>query len=201
VAADGRPLLVGDVHREPRYVEIAGATHTRSELAVPIRRGERVIGVLDMQSSKLDAFDERDLHTQQTIADQLSNAIENARLYEQTRRRAERLALINRISAAAGAVLDLETFWRPSAGRSPDLRGRRNLHRAVRRTGRRAGLPDPGERRDAGTASAGARGCGVGLPGGVRAKTADCKRVGRSTGISPFLVDRRPDDRGKNIVG
>ena len=85
VAASGRPLLVGDVRREPRYVEIDGVTHTRSELAVPIRRGERVIGVLDMQSSQLDAFDERDLHTQQTIADQLSNAIENARLYEEVR--------------------------------------------------------------------------------------------------------------------
>ena len=116
VAAAGKPLLVGDVSREPRYVELIKDARTRSELAVPIRRGDRVIGVLDMQSSQRDAFTEKDLVTQQTIADQLSSAIENARLYEETRRRAERLALMNRISAAAGSVLDLgdllETVYR-----------------------------------------------------------------------------------------
>jgi PAS domain S-box-containing protein len=85
VAATGQPLLVGDVRREPRYIELTEEAHTLSELAVPIRRGERVIGVLDIQSAQLDAFDEGDLVTQQTIADQLSNAIENARLYEEVR--------------------------------------------------------------------------------------------------------------------
>jgi PAS domain S-box-containing protein len=107
VAATGKPLLVGDVSREPRYVELVVEAKTLSELAVPIRRGDKVIGVLDMQSAERDAFTERDLVTQQTIADQLSSAIENARLYEETRRRAERLALVNRISSAAGSVLDL----------------------------------------------------------------------------------------------
>ena len=85
VAATGQPLLVGDVRQEPRYIELTAEAHTRSELAVPIRRGERVIGVLDIQSSRLDAFDQGDLVTQRTIADQLSNAIENARLYEEVR--------------------------------------------------------------------------------------------------------------------
>ncbi len=108
VAAAGRPLVVGDVGREPRYVPLLGSEKTRSELAVPILRSERVIGVLDVQSSALDAFSEMDVLTQQTIADQLSSSIENARLYEETGRRAERLALVNRISAAAGAVLDLD---------------------------------------------------------------------------------------------
>jgi PAS domain S-box-containing protein len=116
VAAAGKPLLVGDVSREPRYVELVKDARTRSELVVPIRRGDRVIGVLDMQSAQRDAFTEKDLVTQQTIADQLSSAIENARLYEETRRRAERLALVNRISTAAGSVLDLgdllETVYR-----------------------------------------------------------------------------------------
>ena len=116
VAAAGTPLLVGDVSREPRYVELIKDARTRSELAVPIRRGDKVIGVLDMQSAQRNAFTEKDLVTQQTIADQLSSAIENARLYEETRRRAERLALVNRISTAAGSVLDLcdllETVYR-----------------------------------------------------------------------------------------
>jgi PAS domain S-box-containing protein len=116
VAASGRPFLAGDVTREPRYVDLVTESQTRSELAVPIRRGDRVIGVLDIQSSRVSAFTESDLATQQTIADQLSSAIENARLYDETRRRAERLSLVNRISAAVGAVLDvndlLETVFR-----------------------------------------------------------------------------------------
>ena len=108
VAAAGRPLVVGDVSRESRYVSILDSAKTLSELAVPILRSDRVIGVLDVQSSRLDAFSEMDVLTQQTIADQLSSSIENARLYEETGRRAERLSLVNRISAAAGAVLDLD---------------------------------------------------------------------------------------------
>ncbi len=108
VAAEGRPLMVGDVSREPRYVSLLDPAMTKSELAVPILRSDRVIGVLDVQSSSLHAFSQKDVLTQQTIADQLSSAIENARLYEETQRRAERLTLVNRISAAAGSVLDLD---------------------------------------------------------------------------------------------
>ena len=94
--------------REPRYVALLDSETTRSELAVPILRSDRVIGVLDVQSGERGAFSGMDVLTQQTIADQLSSSIENARLYEETRRRAERLSLVNRISAAAGAVLDLD---------------------------------------------------------------------------------------------
>ena len=108
VAAAGKPLIVSDVSREPRYVALLDSETTKSELAVPILRSDRVIGVLDVQSAERGAFSSMDVLTQQTIADQLSSSIENARLYEETGRRAERLSLVNRISAAAGAVLDLD---------------------------------------------------------------------------------------------
>jgi PAS domain S-box-containing protein len=107
VAATGQALLVPDVRKDPRYVMLAKEVETRSELAVPILRGGTVIGVLDVQSERVSAFTPADLATQQTVADQLSAAIENARLYGEVRRRAERLSLINRISAAVGAVLNL----------------------------------------------------------------------------------------------
>ena len=107
VAASGAPLLVPDVSRDPRYVRCAAEVSTRTELAVPIRRGERVIGVLDIQSARLGALTDNDMATQQTVADQLSSPIENARLFEEAQRRAERLATVNRISAASSAVRDL----------------------------------------------------------------------------------------------
>ncbi len=107
VAATGQPLLVPDVGQDPRYVTLTEEVQTRSELVVPILRGGSVIGVLDIQSERAGAFSQADLATQQTVAAQLSAAIENARLYGEVRRRAQRLSLINRISAAVGAVLNL----------------------------------------------------------------------------------------------
>jgi PAS domain S-box-containing protein len=108
VARTGEPLLVPDVGRSPHYLRLSQGVLTRSELAVPIKLGGRVIGVLDAQSSRLAGFAPVDLFTLQTIADQLAIAIENARLYAETRRRAERLAVVNRVAAAAGATLRLD---------------------------------------------------------------------------------------------
>ncbi len=108
VAGTGEPLLAQDVQLEPHYLRFSQEVPTRSELAVPIKLGGRVIGVLDAQSAQLAAFAPIDLFTLQTIADQLAVAIENARLYAETRRRAERLAVVNRVAAAAGATLRLD---------------------------------------------------------------------------------------------
>ncbi len=110
VAAHGEPSLVPDVRRDPRWVSFNGNVQTRSELAVPIRLGGEVIGVLDVQSARPDAFGEVDVATQQTVADQLAVAIGNSRLYRSARLRAERLAAVNRVSSAVGAVLDLDTL-------------------------------------------------------------------------------------------
>ena len=89
VAGSGEPLLVNDVDKEPRYYFVEELADTKSELAVPIKLRGKVIGVLDVQSVELDAFDEVDLSTLTTLADQLAVAIENARLYQET----ERLAI------------------------------------------------------------------------------------------------------------
>ena len=84
VARSGEPLLVNDVTRELRYCLIEESKDTRSELAVPIKRKEEIIGVLDVQSVEFDAFGRDDVSFLQTLADQLAIAIENARLYQQT---------------------------------------------------------------------------------------------------------------------
>ena len=81
VAGSGEPLLAPDVSQEPRYVWLRGSS-TRSELAVPLKVAGKVIGVLDAQSERLNAFDESDLTVMQSLANQAAIAIENARLYE-----------------------------------------------------------------------------------------------------------------------
>jgi signal transduction histidine kinase len=94
VAARGKPLLVADVTLEPRYVWMEGS-HTRSELALPIAVKDRVIGVMDVQSNRLNAFDPSDVVVLQSLADQAAIAIENARLFDAEQRRAEQFRAIS----------------------------------------------------------------------------------------------------------
>jgi len=77
--------MIGDVSKEPKYISVQELPDTRSELAVPIKIGTEILGVLDVQSIELDAFDEIDLFTVQTLGDQVAIAVENARLYQETR--------------------------------------------------------------------------------------------------------------------
>jgi len=104
VASTGKPLLVPDVGKEPRYVSMQGSA-TRSELVVPIIVKGQVIGVLDAQSDRLNAFDQSDLAVLQALAHQAGAAIENARLYEQS----QRLAVMEERSRLARELHDAVT--------------------------------------------------------------------------------------------
>ncbi|MBI3920450.1 MAG: GAF domain-containing protein [Armatimonadetes bacterium] len=85
VAEHGETLLANDVSQEPRFLQaFPDEALTRSEIAVPIKVGNVVRGVIDVQSQSLDAFDYRDVVILQTVADQMATAIENVRLYHQT---------------------------------------------------------------------------------------------------------------------
>jgi PAS domain S-box-containing protein len=82
VAAKGEPLIVPDVEKDPRYINLGENIGTRSEIAVPLRLKNAVIGVLDAQSARQAAFTHLDLFTLLTVADQLAVAMENSRLYD-----------------------------------------------------------------------------------------------------------------------
>ncbi len=97
VAQTGEPALVPDVNQDPRYVWMQGSL-TRSELVVPIITQGGIIGVLDAQSQQLDGFSQADLELMQAIASQTGIAIENARLFSQTERRAEQFRVLSEVS-------------------------------------------------------------------------------------------------------
>ena len=80
-AADREPILVHNTANDPRYVELVEGI--RSEVAVPLVLKDSVIGVLDLESSTVAAFDEELAQTLTLLAPQIAAAIENARLYEQ----------------------------------------------------------------------------------------------------------------------
>jgi PAS domain S-box-containing protein len=93
-------LLANDVDAESRYVNLyPNVVPTRSELCVPILVGGEIVGVLDIQSPQVDAFDENDVTALETLASQIAVAIEGARLYEALRVSEERYRAVSRLAA------------------------------------------------------------------------------------------------------
>ena len=105
-ARTGLPVLCNDVLNDPRYISAAELADTRSELDVPIEVKGRVIGVLDVQSDRLNAFARTDIALLQSLASQVGVAMENARLFAETQAEAQRRALINEVMQAASRSLD-----------------------------------------------------------------------------------------------
>lgn len=82
-AAQKRSRIALDTGADAVYFDNPDLPNTRSEAALPLIARERVIGVLDIQSEKPQAFASEDIETFQTLADQLALAIENARLFNE----------------------------------------------------------------------------------------------------------------------
>ena len=117
VAATGEPLLINDVAACDFY--IPDGTNTRSELAVPLTVGDRIIGVFNVSSERIGAFDENDLRIVTALANQVAIAIENARLFQEAvdnarelEQRARNLMTLHDISTALSASLNMEEVLR-----------------------------------------------------------------------------------------
>lgn len=82
-------VLVDDVTKDPRYINVV--PDVRSELAVPLVLKDRCLGVFDLESPELAAFDKRHTEIMTLLASQAAVAIENARLYETLRANEERI--------------------------------------------------------------------------------------------------------------
>ncbi len=85
VTAEGRPRIALDVGEDAVFLANPDLPETRSELALPLVVGGRILGALDVQSKEPNAFTEEDVATLQVLADQIAIAIENARLFEENR--------------------------------------------------------------------------------------------------------------------
>ncbi len=81
VAQSGKPIISHDVSRDPRY--FPARELTRSEMLAPIISNDRVIGVFDLESDRLDAYDDHDLALLQLLTSQVAIIIEKVRLHEQ----------------------------------------------------------------------------------------------------------------------
>jgi GAF domain-containing protein len=84
VAASGSPRIALDVELDSAFKDNPDLPETHSELALPLKVGDHIIGVLDVQSTEVNAFQPEDTEILYTLADQVAIAIQNARSHEAT---------------------------------------------------------------------------------------------------------------------
>jgi GAF domain-containing protein/HAMP domain-containing protein len=91
VAATGTPRIVLDTGQDSAFFNNPLLPQTRSEIAIPLKLNELVIGVLDVQSNQSEAFTQDDISTLQILADQLALAIQRVELVSNMQRNFEEL--------------------------------------------------------------------------------------------------------------
>ena len=99
------PVMAGDVRNDPRYLNSVEAV--RSELAVPMIARRRLVGVIDVQSTRLNAYTEQDRALLRLIAARVAISIDNARLYWRVERQNRTLKALASISQEFSSILDL----------------------------------------------------------------------------------------------
>jgi GAF domain-containing protein len=86
VAATGRARIALDVGDDAAFFNNPDLPSTRSEIALPLRVADQIIGILDVQSITSNAFQEEDVEVLSTLADQVAIGIQNALSYETTQK-------------------------------------------------------------------------------------------------------------------
>jgi PAS domain S-box-containing protein len=105
VYKSGQPVMVGDIKSEKKYYRVV--PNTRSEIAVPLIVREEVIGVINAESPKINAFSSNDHRFLTTLAGQVATFIERGELYDEQRKYTAHLAFeVNQRTAALRAERD-----------------------------------------------------------------------------------------------
>lgn len=110
VAKTGKPMIINDIAKCPFYITIVPGN--QSEIVVPLKSRNKVIGVYSIESKDKDAFDENDIKIMSAIADQAVIAIENARLYRSHEASIKRLSNLYEGGKAINTSLDLDKVLR-----------------------------------------------------------------------------------------
>ena len=115
VATNNQPRMLSDVKPSDVTTRSDLMATTRSELAVPLQVAGGVLGAINVQSFAPDAFRSQDIELLQTLADQLSAAIQNARLTQISARAADRARLVSSVTAELSAPLELNEVMERTA--------------------------------------------------------------------------------------
>lgn len=105
-AATRTAVLVDDVTKDSRYLNALDAV--RSELAVPMMARGKLVGVIDLQSTRVGAYTDQDRSLIRLIAARVGASIENARLYQRVNRQNRALRTLAHLSQEFSSLLDLD---------------------------------------------------------------------------------------------
>lgn len=112
VAATGQVVWINDISQNPHYQPHVVLPEAKAQLATPLLVGNNLVGVLDIESSQINAFGEVDYQILEALADHVAVAIENARLQTALQRRLREQTLIYESNVALGPNLDGENVLR-----------------------------------------------------------------------------------------
>ena len=112
-AAIRMPILVGDVRNDPRYLSALDAV--RAELAVPMMARGKLVGVIDVESTRENAYREQDRSLLQLIATRVAVSVDNARLYRRVDRQNRTLRTLAHLSQEFSSILALDELLRKIA--------------------------------------------------------------------------------------
>ena len=106
---------VNDVTADPDFLPNPLLPETRSEQAVPMIVGDKVLGVMDVQSEQLNRFTEIDVNINTTLASQVAVALQNSRTFSQARQQAEREFTLNVIGQKIQGATTVEAVLQIAA--------------------------------------------------------------------------------------
>jgi phosphoserine phosphatase RsbU/P len=105
-AALRQPILARDVRTDPRYLNALDAV--RAELAAPMLARGKLVGVIDLQATRLNAFSEQDRALLALLANRVGAAIDNARLYRRVERQNRTLRVLAHVSQEFSSILEID---------------------------------------------------------------------------------------------
>jgi uncharacterized protein YigA (DUF484 family) len=138
VTANKQSRIALDVVGDEIYFQNELLPDTRSEAALPLRVGDRLIGALDVQSRSLHVFNQSDIEVLQVLADQLAVAVENGRLFS----RQERVAAL---TAKIHASITVDAILENAAAELGQVLGARKVVIRLSPETQGAGAPLPAE--------------------------------------------------------
>jgi GAF domain-containing protein/HAMP domain-containing protein len=108
-------VIVNDVYSDAGWLPNPLLPDTRSEMVVPLVIGDQMLGVLDVQSDRLNAFSEEDASIQTTLASQVAAALQNARSFARAQKQARQESMLNAISQKIQTATSVEAVLQIAA--------------------------------------------------------------------------------------
>ena len=108
-------VIVNDVRSNPDWLPNPLLPDTQAEMALPLVIGDQMLGVLDVQSDRLNAFSDEDASIQATLASQVATALQNAHTFSQAQQQAERESMLNTISQKIQSATTVEAVLQIAA--------------------------------------------------------------------------------------